>query len=152
MDKQTSATEAAPDLAVITEAITKSPTLRALEKQLDRLEISADAKALLRDLGRLSLTIGEAAVQVGRRIVGFILDLARRFPSTAFGVIVGVVITALIAAVPFIGPFLAGFVGPLMIAFGLGVGAIKDMGDAGLRSRITVLEDEFRTIAPTVGA
>jgi hypothetical protein len=151
VEKPITTGSAAPDLQVMTDAIMNSPTLRLLDKHLDRLAISADAKALLRDLARLSLKVGEAALNVGRRIVGFILDLARRFPNTAFGVIVGVVITLLIAAVPFIGPFLAGFLGPLMIAFGIAVGALRDMGDAELRSRVSILEGEFRTINPTAG-
>lgn len=150
MDKPVPTAAAAPDLSVMTAAIVQSPTLRALDKQLDRLSISADAKALLRDLARLSVTVGAAALNIGRRIVGFIMDLAQRYPNTAFGVIVGVVLTLLIAAVPFIGPFLAGFLGPLMIAFGLAVGAIRDMGDAELRSRVSILEGEFRTINPIV--
>lgn len=150
MDTPQPTAPAVPDLQVMTDAIVNSPTLRALDKQLDRLAISADAKALLRDLARLSLTVGEAVLNVGRRIVGFIIDLAQRYPNTAFGVIVGVVITLLIAAVPFIGPFLAGFLGPLMMAFGIAIGALRDMGDASLRQRITILEGEFRAINPTV--
>lgn len=151
MDKPISELEAGSDVRAMTDAIQNSPTIRQLQKHIDRLAISADAKALLCDLGRLSMTVGDAVLQVGRRIVGFILDLAKRFPNTAFGVVVGVVLTMLIAAVPFIGPFLAGFLGPLMIAFGLTVGAVRDMGDASLRARMAALECEFRAMNPAAG-
>jgi hypothetical protein len=135
--------------AVLEQKIAESLPVREIDKHLRRLPISADAKALLSDLARLTWTVGEHVVQIGRRIIGFILDLVKQFPNTAFGVVIGVTLTALIAAVPFLGPLLAPFLGPLLVAFGLAAGAVQDMRETALRTRVAILEAEMRALKPT---
>lgn len=126
--------------------IDQSLTVRQIEKFLDRVDMSPDAKALLSDLMRVTIKVGTTVLQIGRQILTFIIDLVARFPNTTFGVIVGVVLTMLVAAVPLIGGVLAGVIGPLLIAFGIGMGAINDMRDASLRGKVAEFATKLNTI------
>lgn len=136
-------------LSIFEQKVAESLPLRKIDEHLRRLPISADAKALLADLAKVTWKVGETAIQIGRRIISFILDLVKQFPHTAFGVIVGVTLTALIGAVPFLGPLLAPFLGPLLVAFGLAVGAVQDMRETALRTRVSILEAEMQALKPT---
>lgn len=68
--------------------------------QLDRLTISADAKAIIFDISEVCATVGDQIFVIGRYVVSFILDLVRQFPNTAFGAVVGFVVSSLIASIP----------------------------------------------------
>jgi hypothetical protein len=103
------------------------PNKRTLNEMLARLEMSADAKVLIGKVIETTAQIGGRLVDVGRTVVAFTLDLARRYPGTTFGLIIGAAVSYLISTVPLIGPFIASFMGPLMIAFGISVGAIADL-------------------------
>lgn len=136
-------------ISEIEQKIAGSLTIRKIDEHIRRLPISADAKALISNLAKTTWAVGEHVVQIGRRIISFILDLAKQFPNTAFGVIIGITLTALIAAVPFLGPLLAPFLGPLLIAFGLAAGAVQDMRETALRTRVAILEAEMQALKPT---
>ncbi len=118
-----------------------------LRSQIDRMALSADAKALINDLSNVVIEVGGRLVDVGRQIVAFILDLARRYPNTAFGLIVAAVISSLIASIPLFGPILAPLLAPLLLAFGIAAGAIADLRNAPMNARIKVLEQHFATMA-----
>jgi len=124
--------------------ISDPPSKSILRDSIDRLDISADAKALLNDILDMTVQAGGQVLAVGRQILAFVFDLVQRFPNTAFGVIVALVISSLIAAIPLIGALLAPLLTPLLVAFGLAAGAVADLKQAGIRSRISVLEDYYR--------
>jgi hypothetical protein len=119
------------------------PTKRALRDRIDRLSVSADAKALLNDLLEMAIDVGGRIIDVGRRILAFIFDLVERFPNTTFGVIVALVVSTLIASIPLLGLVLGPLLSPLLLAFGLAAGAIADLKDAPLRARLGALERYF---------
>lgn len=125
-------------------AIADAPPRREITRQLDRLAVSADAKAFLRNLADLTVRIGRRVLAIGRKIVAFALALAKTLPNTLFGVILGVVVTMLIGTTPLIGGLLAPLVGPLLLAFGITMGAINDMQHEGLRASIGELQDMLR--------
>lgn len=114
-----------------------------LRSHIDRLDVSADAKALLNDLLEVVIEIGGQVISAGQRIVAFVFDTMRRFPNTAFGVIVALVISTLIASIPLLGAVLGPLLTPLLLAFGLAAGALADMQDGPIRSRIAKLEQHF---------
>jgi hypothetical protein len=116
--------------------------LRAVLDRIDRLEMSADAKALLRDLARITIRVGEVVVAIGRKVVDFAFELIKAFPNTLFGVIVGLIVAALVASVPVIGAMLA----PVVVAFGIAKGALEDVKDSGLRGRVADLERAVATV------
>jgi hypothetical protein len=125
------------------QAIALPPSKRALREQIDRLSISADAKAVLNDLLEIVIDVGGRMIAAGRQILAFILDLVRRFPNTAFGVIAALVISSLIASIPLLGLILGPLLSPLLLAFGLAAGAVTDLKDAPLRARVADLEQHF---------
>tara|TARA_R110002124_G_scaffold114217_1_gene268770 strand:+ start:2738 stop:3241 length:504 start_codon:yes stop_codon:yes gene_type:complete len=119
--------------------IADAPSRRDLKSALDRLPVSADAKSLLHDLANLTITVGKQILAIGRKIVSFALSLAKTFPNTIFGVILGVVLTVLIGSISLLGPLLAPVLGPLFVGFGLSMGAVNDMRNGDLHTRV----DEF---------
>ena len=123
-------------------ALNGARPLRAIVDQIDRMDISADAKALLRDLARITIRVGEVVIAIGRKALDFALELTKVFPNMVFGVIVGLIVGALVGSVPIIGPLLA----PLAVAFGLAKGALEDVQDTGLRGRVADLERVVATV------
>lgn len=119
------------------------PSKRALRDRIDRLSVSADAKALLNDLLDVVMDVGGRIIDAGRRILAFIFDLVERFPNTTFGVIVALVVSTLVASIPLLGLVLGPLLAPLLLAFGLAAGAIADLKDAPLRARVGALERHF---------
>lgn len=119
------------------------PPKRVLRDRIDRLSVSADAKALLNDLLEIALDVGGRVIDAGRRILAFIFDLVERFPNTTFGVIVALVVSTLIASIPLLGLALGPLLSPSFLAFGLAAGAIADIKDAPLRARVNALERHF---------
>lgn len=120
-----------------------APSKRVLRDQIERLSISADAKALLNDLLDVVIEVGGRVIAAGRQILAFIFDLVRRFPNTTFGVIVALVVSSLITSIPLLGLILGPLLSPLLLAFGLVAGAIADLKDAPLRARVADLERHF---------
>lgn len=120
-----------------------TPGKKHLRSQIDRLDVSADAKALLNDLLEVVIEVGGRVISAGQRILAFVFDMMKRFPNTTFGVIVALVISSLIASIPLLGLVLGPLMTPLLIAFGLAAGALADMQDAPFRSRIAKLEQHF---------
>lgn len=132
--------ERAAALAVINGA----EPLRKIIDRIDRMDASADAKALLRDLARITVRVGEIVVAIGRKVVDFAFELMKAFPNTVFGLIIGLIVAALVGSVPVLGALLA----PLAVAFGLAKGALEDVKNSGLRGRVADLE---RAVATVVG-
>ena len=130
--------ERAAALAVINRA----GPLRKVIDRIDQIEMSSDAKALLRDLARITIRVGEVVVAIGRKVVDFAFELMKAFPNMIFGVIVGLIVAALVGSVPVIGALLA----PLAVAFGLSKGALEDVKDSGLRGRVAELERAVATV------
>ena len=129
----------------LTELTTAMP-LRKIVDRIERMDVSADAKAFLKDLASISVKIGDTLVHVGRKIIDFAMDLAARFPNTVFGVMIGLLVMTLIALVPAIGAAMAVTVGPLLVAFGLTKGALADMHDSAVKQRIREIEMQFAVV------
>ena len=109
-----------------------------IEKAISRLPISADSKALIMKISQVAIRVGEHVVRLGRLIVSFALDLAKRFPNTAFVLIIGLVVLSLVAQT-WVGAFLVGFVGPILLIAGVAWGAVKDLEQASIQKRIELL-------------
>ncbi len=117
---------------------------QAIRERIESMAMSADAKAILVDIADTTIEIGGKLVQAGRKILSFVFDMVQRFPNTTFGALVGFVLTALVASVPILGPVLGALVGPLLLALGIGMGALADMkGDRTFAARVERLEREF---------
>jgi len=116
------------------------PSKRDLRDRINRLSISADAKALLNDLADVTVDVGGKVIAAGRQILAFVFDLAKRFPNTTFGVIVALIVSSLIGSIPLLGFVLGPLLAPMLLAFGLAAGALADLNEAAIRSRVSQLE------------
>lgn len=119
------------------------PDRREIVRRIERLEIPSDLKALLAKLLDASIEVGGKIIEVGRRVIAFIFDLARSYPNIAFGVIVALVLSLLIGSIPILGPIISPILTPILLIVGLGYGALQDMADGAMRTRVSILEKKF---------
>ena len=112
------------------------PPRRVLIDRIERMAMSADAKAATARLVDFSMEVGGKLLQIGKVVLTFVFDLMKRFPNIVFGVTISLVVSFLIASVPLFGPALSALLTPLLVAFGLTMGAINDMASGALRKDV----------------
>lgn len=112
------------------------PSRRELQSRLERLPLSADAKVLMAQLLDTSVDVAGRIIEVGRKILSFVLEMMKRHPATALGAIVGLTVTMLVGSVPFLGVVLGPVVGPLLTAFMISQGALTDIRNSSLGQQI----------------
>jgi hypothetical protein len=117
-----------------------------IERYIENLSISADAKAILIDIARATVKTGGQIIRAGQRILSFVIGLVREFPNTTFGALVAWVVSSLIASIPLLGVVLGPLLGPLLLALGISAGALVDLKDRALTVRIRHLESEFASL------
>jgi hypothetical protein len=115
-----------------------------IERRIERLEISADMKALLSSLVDKTIEIGGRIIDVGARIIAFILELAKAYPGIAFGVVAALVLSYLISMIPVIGPLLSPILTPLLLIVGVSLGALDDLTDGGMRAKLQALQTQLK--------
>lgn len=108
---------------------------REIKRMIDNLNISPEAKNLLEEISLSTIQVGKYLLNIGKRILGLICKLFKEYPKASFGVIIGVVISALISTVPVIGFLLGPFLPLIVAAFAL-VGAWDDIQDQQLKREI----------------
>ena len=129
--------------------VNASPPERKLVELIERTNLSADLKAILCDLARITIRIGGKVVAIGRRILAFALDLIRAFPAMAMGAVVALVLSSLVEAmipIPKLDKLIAGILTPLLLAIGIGMGALQDMSSPGFSARVGDLVESFRAL------
>ena len=60
---------------------------KKLERQIDKLAISAEAKVRLALFMSVTVKIGNAVLNIGRRILEIVFDLVKRYPNFTFAVV-----------------------------------------------------------------
>ena len=120
---------------------------RQIEAAVEKLAVSADAKSLLLDLSRITMKIGEAVFSLGKAILTFVVNMVKRYPNTAFGLVIGLTVSVMVGGIPVIGLILGPILGKLLMVFGLTMGALTDFKDAAIRSEIAALERKVSIIA-----
>lgn len=130
------------------ERIRTSPSSRKVKDFIDRSNLSADMKALLYDIAKFTIKVGEVVVAIGRRIFDIAMSLIKKFPYMTLGIIVAVALSTLlgIAAWPLIG----GFLSKLLLLLGIAQGAIMDIRQGALKQAMDELEAEFSPIGAKV--
>lgn len=126
------------------------PSRRFLQDKIDRLPISADAKSLLMDLASLTLAVGGKVLAFGRKLLAFILELAIKFQNVIFGVLVGLVLSSVLATIPLLGPAIAALLTPMLIALGIARGAIEDFGNMSVQREIDALKQRMSVLASAI--
>jgi hypothetical protein len=125
----------------------KVPTLRGLQDKVDRLPISADAKSILMDLAKVTLAVGGKAIAIGRKILAFAIELVGKFQNVIFGVIIALVMSMVLATLPLLGPAISALLTPLMIALGVGRGAVEDFKNMSIQREIDGLRERMSILA-----
>ncbi len=115
---------------------------------IDRMNISADAKALLYSFSKTTIRAGKMILKIGRKIIDILFSLMKAFPNLTFGIIFGLVVGALISAIPLIGIALGGLATHIAVAFGVVLGAKADFESGGLGKRIEAVLAEFAPLRP----
>jgi hypothetical protein len=118
---------------------------RKLNALIERTNLSADMKALLSDLTKLTVKVGGKILAVGRKIIGFCIDLIKAFPTVTLGIVMALVITSLLASIPILG-LLAAPLGSLLLLLGVSAGALKDFTSDKLSDRIDALVVSFSAL------
>lgn len=114
-----------------------------LKSYLVNLDISADAKQLIDDLSKIVIKVGNHVIQFGKKIIEIVIMLVQKYPNTTFGLILGLIMTAIIATVPIVGWILSPLVGPLLLAVGLSLGYLEDLKDIGLKRKVAEISAHF---------
>ena len=123
------------------EHIRTSQPLRKLKEYIDRTDLSADMKALLYDIAKLTVKVGEVVVAVGRRVLDIAMTLIKKFPNTTLGVVVAVVISTVLSS--FLWPALAAALSKLLILLGITAGAIEDIRQNAMKEAMDRVAAQF---------
>ena len=112
------------------------------------MNLSADTKALLHDIAEITLVVGSTIVVVGRKFLTTVFDLIKEFRGVSFGIVVGATLSFLIGTIPVIGVFFGPMLSPLLMAFGIGMGAVHDFAAMKMKSKLEYLKAEYEVLRP----
>lgn len=118
-----------------------SPPLRKVKDFVDRTDLSADMKALLYDIAKFTIKVGEVVVAIGRRVLDIAMGLIKKFPNMTLGVIVAVALATLLSIAAW--PLIGGFLSKLLVLLGLAQGAVMDIRQGALKQAMDEVEAEF---------
>lgn len=114
-----------------------------LRSQIDRMNISADVKAMLYSFSKATVKVGKVILKIGRKIIDIVFAIIRAFPNITFGVIFGLIVGALITSIPVIGLVLGSLATTIAVAFGFVVGAKADLLSSEMGQRIEAILAQF---------
>lgn len=114
-----------------------------LRSRIDRMGVSADIKALLYSFSKATIRAGKVVLKIGRKIIDILFSISKAFPSLTFGVIFGLVVGALVAAIPLIGFVLGPLASSIAVAVGFVLGAKAELDSGDLGKRVDAVLAEF---------
>lgn len=120
-----------------------------LDAFLDQLKQSKATQAMLTELKKVTVLAEGQTIQLGRRVIEIAVALQQQFPCATFGVIVGLVVSILVTAIPILGTVISGVVTPVAVIVGLAVGAGFDIRDKALYKKITEATAIFDPLRPS---
>ena len=118
-----------------------------LRREIESLPVSADGKALLADLLKITTRVGDVVLKIGRKILDFVLNLVRQFPHLGFAAVLALVVGALVSMVPIVGAALSAILTPLGLALGVAWGSYMELSSDDLGERIKAFVDGFSGFA-----
>jgi hypothetical protein len=119
------------------------PSQRSLRGRIENLPISADGKSLLMDLADLTMKVSGKLIAIGRKILALAFDLAKKFQNVVFGVLIALLLSVVLAAIPLLGPAIAALLTPIMLAFGIAKGALEDFRNMGVQTELDALKQRL---------
>ncbi|SLN58859.1 hypothetical protein ROG8370_02691 [Roseovarius gaetbuli] len=131
------------------ELVQGSPSLRKIKSYLDNSAFSADIKALLYDIAKITVKVGEAVVALGRHIFAVASALAAKFPNLVLGTLVALVVSTLIVStlgsLPVIGG-LAAILSKLIVLLGVTKGFLDDLRNNAAQSEMDRVSAQFSAL------
>ncbi len=133
------------------ELVQNSPTLRKIKTHIDNTDLSADMKAMLYDIAKVTVKIGETVVAVGRRIFQIATSLISKFPNLTFGTLVSLAVATVIGGtlgaitIAGVAPFagLAALLSKLVVLLGVGKGFIDDLRNNAAKAEMDRVAAQF---------
>ncbi|WP_260292561.1 hypothetical protein [Sedimenticola hydrogenitrophicus] len=114
-----------------------------VKKAIENLNVSADVKSMLYSFSKATLKVGEYILKIGRKIIDFVFQIYKEYPSATFGMIFGAIAGFLVSTIPIIGTLLGAFFTPIAIAIGLVGGIKEDLKDKALLRKIAEANAKF---------
>lgn len=114
-----------------------------IRAQIDKMNVSADVKALLYSFSMATIRAGKVILKIGRKILDILFAIIRAFPNITFGILFGLVVGALVASVPVIGFVLGSLATTIAVAFGFVVGAKADLMSGEMGQRMDTILAQF---------
>jgi len=114
-----------------------------IKRMIDRLDISADSKAMLHGFAKATIQVGAHVIKIGRKLIDYVCAVFKEFPKATFGIVFGTIIAALLASIPLLGAVLAPIATPILIALGLVMGTVEDWRDQQLERKIKEIQAEL---------
>lgn len=74
------------------------------------------------------------------------LEIVTTFPGILFGVAVAPIVTLIVGTIPSVGPLLPAFLGPIMLATGLTMGALSDFRSSAWSTKVTALQEQLAAV------
>lgn len=118
-----------------------------IKRLIDRMNVSADTKAMLYAFSKATLKIGRAIVRIGRKIIDTLFSFMRQFPALTFAVVFAAVVGTLVASIPIIGLILGSLATKLAICLGVVLGGMREFQRADLEDRVKAFVDQLRPLA-----
>jgi hypothetical protein len=118
----------------------------AIQKRIDQLDISADAKQIVSGIMKITIRVGDTLLKIGQKIIELVLVILKSYPNTTFGLVLGMLVGFLVSSIPFLGGILGSFLIPLALAFGLAKGFMEDMSNKSLESKINEAVSMFEPL------
>lgn len=92
---------------------------RKLNRMIDNLALSADAKAFIASLLDKTLRVGRFVLKIGKWIVEIMFDIKNQYPKTTVGLVLGAIVSYLVSPIPILGWSLGPVVASILVFFGL---------------------------------
>ena len=105
------------------------------KKQWLSPEIASNLRSVLHEICSVTKVIGKEIVDVGKKIIDYILEALRYFPNTGAGVVIIALLHGIVNAIPFLGGLLQPLLLPIDIVI-VGGSFIKDLMGTDLFSKI----------------
>lgn len=134
------------ELEAVIKDVNASLPERKLIALIERTNLSADAKALMTDMARITVKVGGKILAIGRKLLSFVFDLIKAFPTITIGITTALVLTPMIAGIPLLGGALAAALGSLLLILGIGAGVLNDFTNSKLGERVDALVNSFSAL------
>ena len=115
-----------------------------IQQLLDNMDISAEMKILLDKIINFTVTFGSKIIQIGKKIVEFLVGVYLKYPNMVKGAVLGAILGFLISSIPMIG-FLFSWTIPLLAAIGAAKGFFEDSNKEIKNSIYNLIDDMFKT-------